>query len=238
MAGSAFNFVHARKSFEGRIFSLKQQAKKFYTPTVKISFIAIIIGILTGVLIGVYTILMAHLSDTFYGGSSVFEHYGVPGQAIILVPMLGGLAVGLIRQYFLKTHYGVESVIEASALHGGRLKVKYALSEAFLSVITIGTGGSAGKEAPGILMGAGAGSLAAKIFNLRGKSLRIYLGCGAAAGISAAFNAPLAGIVFVVEVIFGELEAKTFIPIVLSSIFSTFIFQVFFGSDALSFPHY
>lgn len=238
VAGGAFNSSHTGKSFEGRIFSIKQQAKKFYTPTVKISFIAIIIGILTGVLIGIYTVLMDLLSDTFYGGNSVFEYYGIPGWTIILVPMLGGLAVGLIRKYFLKTHYGVESVIEASALHGGRLKAKYALGEAFLSVITIGTGGSAGKEAPGVLMGAGAGSLAAKVFNLRGKSLRIYLGCGAAAGISAAFNAPLAGIVFVVEVIFGELEAKTFIPIVLSSIFSTFIFQAFFGSDALSFPHY
>lgn len=238
MAGGAFNSSRSGKSFEGRIFSIKQQVKKFYTPTVKISLIAILIGILTGVLIGIYTVLMDFLSNAFYGGNSLFEYYGIPSWTIILVPMIGGLAVGLIRKYFLKTHYGVESVIEASALHGGRLKAKYAIGEAFLSVITIGTGGSAGKEAPGVLMGAGAGSLAAKVFNLRGKSLRVYLGCGAAAGISAAFNAPLAGIVFVVEVIFGELEAKTFIPIVLSSVFSTFIFQAFFGSDALSFPHY
>ncbi|WNY23520.1 Voltage-gated ClC-type chloride channel ClcB [Methanimicrococcus hongohii] len=242
MAGDTLDSTHSGKSFEGRIFSLKQQAKKqaqnFYTPTVKISLIAIIIGILTGVLIGIYTLLMDFLSGAFYGGNSIFEYYGIPAWTIILVPMLGGLAVGFIRKYFLKTHYGVESVIEASALHGGRLKAKYALGEAFLSVITIGTGGSAGKEAPGVLMGAGAGSVAAKVFNLRGKSLRVYLGCGAAAGISAAFNAPLAGIVFVVEVIFGELEAKTFIPIVLSSVFSTFVFQAFFGSDALSFPHY
>lgn len=202
------------------------------------SLIAILIGILTGALTGVYTILLDFLSDTFYGGSSILAYYGLPSWSIILVPIIGGLAVGLIRKYYLKTHYGVESVIEASALHGGRLKTKYALSEAFLSVVTIGTGGSAGKEAPGVLMGAGAGSLVAKIFNLRGKSMRIYLGCGAAAGISAAFNAPLAGVVFAVELIFGELEAKSFIPIVLSSIFSTFVFQAFFGSDALSFPHY
>ena len=166
------------------------------------------------------------------------SYYGIPRWALIAVPMLGGLVVGIIRKYYLKTHYGVDSVIEASALHGGRLKTKYALGEAFLSVVSIGTGGSAGKEAPGVLIGAGAGSIAAKIFNLRGKNLRIYIGCGAAAGISAAFNAPLAGIVFVVEVIFGELEAKTFIPIVLSSIFSTFVFQAFFGSGTLSFPYY
>lgn len=238
MAGGAFGSFRSGKSFEDRVFSLKQQGKKFYTPTVKISFIAILIGILTGLLIGIYTVLLDFLAGTFYGGASVFDHFGIPPWTLIFVPMLGGLVVGLIRKYYLKTHYGVESVIEASALHGGRLKTKYALAEAFLSVITIGTGGSAGKEAPGVLMGAGAGSLAAKVFHLRGKSLRIYLGCGAAAGISAAFNAPLAGIVFVVEVIFGELEAKTFIPIVLSSIFSTFVFQAFFGADALGFPHY
>ena len=238
MANYAFPFFNSEKSFEGRIFSLKKRVKKFYTPTVKTSLIAIVIGIITGILIGIYTLLLDHLSASFFGGNSILESFGIPRWSIILVPMAGGLLVGIIRKYLLKTHYGVESVIEASALHGGRLKTKSALAEAFLSVITIGTGGSAGKEAPGVLMGAGAGSLSAKIFNLRGKSLRVYLGCGAAAGISAAFNAPLAGIVFVVEVIFGELEAKTFIPIVLSSIFSTFVFQAFFGSDALSFPTY
>ncbi|MDR0767254.1 MAG: chloride channel protein [Methanosarcinales archaeon] len=237
MAGGALN-SRIGKSFEGKIFSIKQQAKNFYTPTVKMSLIAILIGILTGVLIGIYTLLMDFISSAFYGGNSIFVYYGIPAWTVILIPMLGGLAVGLIRRYYLKTHYGVESVIEASALHGGRLKAKDAIGEAFLSVITIGTGGSAGKEAPGVLMGAGAGSFAAKVFNLRGKSLRVYLGCGAAAGISAAFSAPLAGIVFVVEVIFGELEAKTFIPIVLSAVFSTFVFQAFFGSDALSFPNY
>ena len=238
VAGQAFQFFKSEKSVESGLFSLKRQLRKIYTPTVKISLIAILIGILTGVLIGIYTLLLDHLSNVFFGGNSIFDSLGIPRYALILVPMAGGLFVGIIRRYWLKTHYGVESVIEASALHGGRLKTKSALAEAFLSVITIGTGGSAGKEAPGVLMGAGAGSLTAKIFNLRGKSLRIYLGCGAAAGISAAFNAPLAGIVFVVEVIFGELEAKTFIPIVLSSIFSTFVFQVFFGSDAFSFPNY
>ncbi|MCL2550189.1 MAG: chloride channel protein [Methanimicrococcus sp.] len=236
--GSFFHDGGSGKSFDDRIFSLKTYLKKFYTPTMKVSLIAVIIGILTGVLIGVYTLLLNGLSNAFYGGNSILDYYGIPRWALIAVPMAGGLLVGAIRKYYLKQHYGVESVIEASALHGGRLKVKYAIGEAFLSVISIGTGGSAGKEAPGVLMGAGTGSLASKIFNQRGKSLRVYLGCGAAAGISAAFNAPLAGIVFVVEVIFGELEAKTFIPIVLSSIFSTFVFQAFFGSDALSFPHY
>ena len=235
MAGGAFSHF-GKESFDGKISSLKRHSKKIYTPTVKISLIAVIIGVITGIFIGIYTLLLDLLSNTFYDGSGILEYYGIPRFAIIFVPLAGGLLVGIIRKYYLKTHYGVESVIEASALHGGRLKTKYALGEAFLSVITIGTGGSAGKEAPGVLMGAGSGSLAAKIFNLRGKSLRTYLGCGAAAGISAAFNAPLAGVVFVVEVIFGELEAKTFIPIVISSVCSTFVFQIFFGSDALSFP--
>jgi len=237
LAGGAFSYLgKSGKSFDGKISSLKRYSKKIYTPTVKTSLIAVIIGVITGVFIGIYTLLLDLLSNTFYGGSGILEYYGIPRFAIIFVPLAGGLLVGIIRKYYLKTHYGVDSVIEASALHGGRLKTKYALGEAFLSVITIGTGGSAGKEAPGVLMGAGSGSLAAKIFNLRGKSLRTYLGCGAAAGISAAFNAPLAGVVFVVEVIFGELEAKTFIPIVISSVCSTFVFQIFFGSDALSFP--
>ncbi|WP_338098786.1 chloride channel protein [Methanolapillus africanus] len=225
-----------------RLFALRKSSKKYfakiYTPNVKTALIAIVIGVVTGVLIGIYSLLLHDLTNTFFGVNSIFELFGIPVWCIIFIPMLGGLAVGLLNKYFLKTRYGVDSVIEAAALHGGKLKAKYAIVEAFASVITIGTGGSAGKEAPGVLMGAGVGSLAAKVFNLRGKSLRTYLGCGAAAGISAAFNAPLAGIVFVVEVIYGELEAKTFIPIVISAIFSTFVFNVFFGTDTMSFPNY
>ncbi|WNY25255.1 Voltage-gated ClC-type chloride channel ClcB [Methanolapillus millepedarum] len=218
--------------------SSKKYFTKYYTPNVKTALIAIVIGIVTGVLIGIYSLLLHDLTNTFFGTNSVFEIFGIPSWCIIFIPMLGGLVVGLLNKYFLKTRYGVESVIEAAALHGGKLKARYAIVEAFASVITIGTGGSAGKEAPGVLMGAGVGSFVTKVFNLRGKSLRTYLGCGAAAGISAAFNAPLAGIVFVVEVIYGELEAKTFIPIVISSIFSTFVFNVFFGTDTMSFPNY
>ncbi|WNY26661.1 chloride channel protein [Methanolapillus ohkumae] len=228
--------VMERASVRFKFF--KKYVSKLYTPNVKIALIAIIIGIITGFLIGIYSLLLHEVTDTFFGGTSILERLGIPGWSIIFVPMAGGLIVGLLNKYFLKTRYGVESVIEAAALHGGKLKARYAIVEAFASVITIGTGGSAGKEAPGVLMGAGVGSMVAKILNLRGKSLRTYLGCGAAAGISAAFNAPLAGIVFVVEVIYGELEAKTFIPIVISSIFSTFVFNVFFGTDLMVFPNY
>ncbi|WP_338103292.1 chloride channel protein [Methanolapillus millepedarum] len=238
--GSGFD--EKKKSVADRMIAFRKSSKKYftkyYTPNVKTALIAIVIGIVTGVLIGIYSLLLHDLTNTFFGTNSVFEIFGIPSWCIIFIPMLGGLVVGLLNKYFLKTRYGVESVIEAAALHGGKLKARYAIVEAFASVITIGTGGSAGKEAPGVLMGAGVGSFVTKVFNLRGKSLRTYLGCGAAAGISAAFNAPLAGIVFVVEVIYGELEAKTFIPIVISSIFSTFVFNVFFGTDTMSFPNY
>jgi hypothetical protein len=81
-------------------------------------------------------------------------------------------------------------------------------SEVFASIITISSGGSLGKKAPGILGGAGTGALVGQILKSPEKRLRILLGCGAAGGIAAVFSAPLAGVVFVVEVIYGELENK------------------------------
>ena len=212
--------------------------KNLFSGSTKIALIACLIGIATGVMIGIYTLLLKMLTGSVGYASSLLFLYQLPGWLIILTPAIGGLAVGLLIRYSLKIRYGVSSVIEAAALHGGRLHAKYAILEAFASVITIGTGGSAGKEAPGVLMGSGVSSLIAKIFGIKGQNLRIFLGCGAAAGVAAAFNAPLAGIVFVMEVIIGELETRTFIPVVLSSVFSTFVFNVFFGSDALTFPVY
>lgn len=217
------------------LFNLKN---KIWTGDTKVALIACLIGILTGILIGIYSILMNGIYDFFFVKNIVLSGYEIPKYVLIPVPAAGGLIVGFVLKHFLSVRYGVDSVIEAAALHGGRLQTKYALGEAFASIITIGTGGSAGKEAPAVLMGAGVSSLVSKIFNLRGGNLRTYLGCGSAAGVAAAFSAPLSGIVFVIELIIGELQTKTFIPIVLAAISSTFVYNALFQKDALSFPHF
>ncbi|MBN2488645.1 MAG: chloride channel protein [Methanosarcinaceae archaeon] len=187
--------------------------------------LAVLIGILTGLVIVIYDRLLVASNHFFFGSVAGHPHYYV-----IFLPAFGGLLVGIITYLFVKRKRSdVEEVIEASTLHGGKLRVRKAFLEVLLSVISIGSGGSVGKEVPGVLAGAGVGSAIAQTFKASGNRLKVLLGCGASGGIAAAFNAPLAGVVFVVEVIFGELETKTFIPIVISAVFATLVSNFIFG---------
>ncbi len=187
--------------------------------------LAIAVGCLTGLAIVLYDHALNSSENLFFGSI-----YGYPRYYVILLPALGGLIVGVLAHSLIKTRrYDIEEVIEATTLRGGRISPKNAFLEVLASIITIGSGGSAGKEAPVVLAGSGIGSSLARLFGIHGNRVSILLGCGAAGGIAASFNAPLAGVVFAVEVILGELEAKTFIPIVISAVFATLVANTVFG---------
>lgn len=187
--------------------------------------LALLVGTLTGLAIVLYDHVLEGSEELFFG-----SFYGLPRYYIILLPAIGGLIVGILVHFFTSTRrYDIEEVIEATTLRGGRISARNAFLEVLASVISIGSGGSVGKEAPVVLAGSGLGSSLARALNIYGNRVKILLGCGAAGGIAAAFNAPLAGVVFVVEVILGELEASTFIPIVISSVFATLVANTIFG---------
>lgn len=212
-------------------------AQRFDTESTRVNSFAMVIGILTGLLIGLYDRALRY-SSLFFGVSEGLPTHDYTDYWIILVPAVGGLIVGLISHFIIKHRYGVEGLIETVTLRGARIKPLYAFLEVFTSIITIGSGGSLGKEAPGILAGSGIGALVGKLAKSSERQLRILLGCGASGGIAAAFNAPLAGVVFVVEVIYGELETKTFIPIVISSVFATLISSTVFGIKPIQTSYY
>ncbi len=219
------------KIANNRTYNIK---KRILTESTISNSLAVLIGILTGLAIVLYDRLILQSNKLFFGSIS-----DSPNYYIIFIPAIGGLLVGILAYSFVKARRcDIEEVIEASTLHAGKLRTKNAFLEVLASIITIGSGGSAGKEAPGILAGAGIGSLVAQIFNISGNRLRIMVGCGASAGIAAAFNAPLAGVVFVVEVIFGELETKTFIPIVISAVFGTIVANLVFGVRHIQVSYY
>jgi len=210
---------------------------RFDTETARVNTIAIIIGLLTGFVIGVYDRTLQY-SNTFLGMQQGFPLHEFPHYYVLFVPAFGGLLVGLISHFLMKKKYGVDGLIETVTLRGARLNLKDVFLEVFTSIITISSGGSLGKEAPGILAGAGTGAFMGKILNSTERQLQILLGCGAAGGIAAAFNAPLAGVVFVVEVIYGELETRTFIPIVISSVFATLVSSTLFGIKPIEISPY
>lgn len=205
-----------------------------HTDSVVSNSLALIVGILTGITIFLYDRSLTYSSYFFFEHNAGISHYYV-----IFLPAIGGLLVGMISHYLMKKRrYSIENVIESTTLHGGKMQPRNVFLEVVSSLISLGSGASVGKEAPVVLAGAGIGSTLAQTLKIRGNRLKVLLGCGASAGIAAAFNAPLAGVVFSVEVILGELEASTFIPIVISSVFATLTSNVVFGVRPIQISQY
>jgi CIC family chloride channel protein len=151
---------------------------------------------------------------------------------IPLIPALGGLLVGPLTYRWAKETkgHGVPEVMSAVALKGGIIRPKVAVVKSLASSICIGSGGSAGREGPIVQIGSALGSTIGQFFKMSGGRVRILVGCGAAAGISATFNAPIAGVLFALEVILGDFAIHTFSPVIISSFVASVISRAFLGN--------
>ncbi len=160
---------------------------------------------------------------------------------IILVPAIGGLLVGVLAHYFEggKKGEGIPNVIDAIASRGGVIKGSVAVIKTVGSTLSIGTGGAGGKEGPIVQIGAAIGSAFGQYLSTSSDRLKILVGCGAAAGLSAAFNAPIGGALFAMEIILHTFNAKSFSPIIIASVFGTVISRGYLGNQpAFQIPTY
>jgi CIC family chloride channel protein len=158
---------------------------------------------------------------------------------VVIVPAIGGLLVGLLVYFFAREAkgHGVPEVMEAVALHGGRIRPRVAIVKSLASSITIGSGGSVGREGPIVQIGSALGSTIGQVLNLSNDRVRNLVACGAAGGIAATFNAPIAGVIFALEVILGDFKLQYFISIVISSVTASVVGRVVFGDiPAFSLP--
>ncbi len=155
----------------------------------------------------------------------------------IVIPAVGGLIVGPMV-YFLAREakgHGVPEVMEAVALRGGRIRPRVAVVKALASSVCIGSGGSVGREGPIVQIGSALGSTFGQIFGLSADFTRTLVACGAAGGIAATFNAPLAGAFFALEVILRDWSAESFAPVVVSAFCATLVSRTYLG-DHPAFP--
>ena len=165
----------------------------------------------------------------------------LPWWLVLTVPAFGGLLVGLFLAYVMpgKRACGVPDVIESRALLGCKISAQEGLGSALVSIVSLGTGASAGREGPVVHLGATLASVLKSLFNLPHAGQRTLLGCGVAAAVSASFNAPIAGVLFAHEVILGHYALRAFVPIVISSVVATVIARLHLGDfPAFIIPSY
>ena len=158
-----------------------------------------------------------------------------------LIPAVGGLLVGfLVLRWAREARgHGVPEVMAAVAQEGGRIRPRVAIIKSLASALCIGSGGSVGREGPIVQIGSALGSSLGQIFGLTDQRLKILVGCGAAAGISATFNAPIAGVIFALEVILGDFTIGAFSPIIISSVLATALSRHVLGNEpAFIVPQY
>jgi len=165
---------------------------------------------------------------------------GTRSWLFLVIPALGGLISGLLV-YFIAPEaegHGTDAMIEAFHQRGGYIRKRVPLMKIVASAITIGSGGSAGKEGPIAQIGAGFGSFLATILKLKPRDRRILVLAGAAGGIGAIFHAPLGAALFAPEVLYREteFESEAILPCIVSSIVASSIFDQYFGRSALFFP--
>ncbi len=191
---------------------------------------ALIVGILTGT----GAIILAYLIEgVAWVGYEWFPEVtsGLGKTYIVIVPAVGGLLVGLLTYTFAREAkgHGVPEVMAAVALRGGRIRPIVAVVKSIASALTIGTGGSAGREGPIVQIGAGIGSSMGQLLKLSNDRISNLVACGAAAGIAAAFNAPIAGVIFALEVILGRFSVRYFSSVVVAAVAASVIGRVTFG---------
>ncbi len=207
-------------------------------PNVQYLFLAILIGVLAGYGAVLFKYVLKSMQWVFYQDTNdfLFISETIPLWMKIVMPAAGGLVVGLVVNYFASEAkgHGVPEVIQAIALRGGRIRKRVAAAKIFASAVTIGSGGSVGREGPMVQIGSSIGSSIGQLFKIPSVHMRTMVGCGAAAGIAATFNAPIAGVLFALEIIIGDFGVMQFSPVVLASVTATTISRYYFGD----FPHF
>ena len=160
---------------------------------------------------------------------------------LLIIPAIGGAIYGPLIYWFAREAkgHGVPEVMEAVALRGGRIRPRVAVIKSLASAICIGTGGSIGREGPIAQIGSALGSTLGQILHLSDERVRNLVACGAAGGIAATFNAPVAGSIFALEVILGRLEVTYFGAVVISSVTAVAVARFFQeGTFAFAVPQY
>ncbi|MEZ4414973.1 MAG: chloride channel protein [Gemmatimonadota bacterium] len=200
--------------------------------------VAIAVGLLAGFGAIVLRVLIAGVQWFFFGqGQHLGEWLGLPPALAnlhyFLAPPLGMVLVTLlVRRWAPEARgHGVPEVQYAVRMRGGRIRPRVAVAKALASAISIGSGGSVGREGPIVQIGSALGSSVGQLLGVTPEQLRVLVACGAAGAIGATFNAPIAGTIFGLEVILTSFVARSFGLVVISAVTATAVSQAALGRE-------
>lgn len=204
---------------------------------------ALVIGLGAGLAAVGFRWLIAAATWVFTGTADYSATTGHPANPwvpwlgagfVIVAPAIGGLIYGPLVHLFAREArgHGVPEVMYAVNKRGGRIRGSVAVVKALASAICIGSGGSVGREGPIVQIGSALGSAFARVLRLPESSTRTLVACGAAGGIAATFNAPIAGVFFALELLLLDFAASSFGAVVLSSITASVVGRAFLGDHA------
>jgi CIC family chloride channel protein len=192
-----------------------------------------VIGVLTGVSAVVIAHLIAFFQKWFWGsGQNLLDAAeAVPWYLRLLIPLVGGLIVGLIGLLFRAETRGAgtTALIQAIALKGGFVSLRQTLPRTLSAIMTMASGGSLGREGPIITLGGAIGSSLGRHLQLTTPHIRILVCAAAGSAIGAVYNAPIAGSLFALEILMGNFALEVFGPVVVASVISTLIFRSAMG---------
>jgi H+/Cl- antiporter ClcA len=206
---------------------------------VLVSFLSAGIGLVAGGvafllyrLIGLFTnLFFFHRWDTAIT-SARLNHLGLWA---IVTPVIGGIIVGFMAKYGtpkIKGH-GIPEAMEAVLVNRSRIQPRVAILKPISAAIAIGTGGPFGAEGPIIQTGGAVGSLVGQAFHTTASERKVLLACGAAAGMSATFNTPIAGVILAIELLLFEFKSRSFIPLVIASTLATAVHMQLLGAGPM-----
>ena len=192
--------------------------------------LSIFIGVISGLLVVAFRMAIEWLRVLLLGSSPG------PGQhRLLIMPALAGIVIALLTRYFFHDvrGSGINQTKAALYIHNGYISPRTVIGKFLLSALAIGSGHSLGPEDPSLQIGAGVASLISRRVGMSKAKLRIFAPVGAAAGLAAAFNAPISAILFVIEEVIGQWSAAVLGSIVLSAVSSVVVARWFWGSEPM-----
>jgi chloride channel protein, CIC family len=233
---------HAHHPPRTTLTRLKARARLFVRHNIRnsevgLGVVAALIGAVVALGVALTGFAVAEMHHLLYGVRIEQRLSGaieIESWRLIVVPAAGGLVYGLVAYALWRWRpRDIVDAIEANALHGGHMSLSDSLRLTGLTVLSAGVGASVGLEAAYTQLGAGTASRIGRYLHLRRGDLRTFVGCGAAAAIAAAFNAPLAGAFYAFELIIGSYTLTTLVPVVLAAVFATLVSRELFGQQPI-----